>query len=275
MSVAIASNSASLSWPLVRDVLFVGSRYPLDMFWHLVRLTPLTVAAAMLFIAYRSRREWPPRHRAAHLLWIGWVVWFGVIESGITTNYLLLPVSLLLIAIAIDATTTGLSRVAMAVLLAIIAVEQWRAMPMETARPTLVSGAIEEIRAELQPTDRIACTDEIGCLMLVGRIDRWLALNDFVRERFVVQRAGGRESGVYTGVPAVFRPADLFGADADGTLPDRVLIVDIFKDYPIGYSRSWLPAAIERDGLQAVTLLETTYWRVVQVSPPERVVRFR
>ncbi|MGH9219441.1 MAG: hypothetical protein ACRD1W_09065, partial [Vicinamibacterales bacterium] len=43
-----------------------------------------------------------PVERAAHLLWIGWVLWFGVIESGITTNYLLLPVSFMLIAIAID-----------------------------------------------------------------------------------------------------------------------------------------------------------------------------
>ena len=40
--------------------------------------------------------------RAIHLLWIGWVLWFGVVESGITINYLLVPVSLMLIAIAVD-----------------------------------------------------------------------------------------------------------------------------------------------------------------------------
>ena len=57
--------------------------------------------------------------------------------------------------------------------------------------------------------------------------------------------------------------------------PDRVLIVDIFKEYPIGNSRSWLPKAIEEDGLRVVPLLETPQMRVLQVSPPERVVRVR
>ena len=107
--------------------------------------------------------------------------------------------------------------------------------------------------------------------MLVGRIDRWLALDDYVRERFIVQRGDGVPSGVYTGVPAAFRPADLFGPNADGTLPDRVVIVDIFKDYPIGNSRSWLPRAIEEDGLRVTPLLETPQMRVLQVSPREQV----
>ena len=109
--------------------------------------------------------------------------------------------------------------------------------------------------------------------MLVGRIDRWLALDDYVRERFIVQRGDGAPSGVYTGVPAAFRPADLFDPNPDGTLPDRVLIVDVFKDYPIGNSRSWLPRAIEEDGLRVTPLLETPQMRVLQVSPQERIVR--
>ena len=45
--------------------------------------------------------------RAIHLLWIGWVLWFGVVESGITINYLLVPVSLMLIAIAVDLAAIG------------------------------------------------------------------------------------------------------------------------------------------------------------------------
>ena len=53
-------------------------------------------------------------------------------------------------------------------------------------------------------------------------------------------------------------------------LPDRVVIVDIFKDYPIGNSRSWLPKAIEEDGLRVTPLLETPQMRVLQVSPQER-----
>jgi len=108
-------------------------------------------------------------------------------------------------------------------------------------------------------------------MMLVGRIDRWLALDDYVRERFVVQKPDGTATGVYTGVPAAFRPGDLFGANREGTLPDRVLIVDIFKDYPIGNSRSWVPRAVEQDGLQVVPLLETPQMRVLQVSPREQL----
>jgi len=72
-------------------------------------------------------------------------------------------------------------------------------------------------------------------------------------------------------VPAVFRPAELFTPNADGTLPDRVVIVDIFKEYPIGNSRFWLPKAIEEDGLQVTPLLETPQIRVLRVSPREQV----
>jgi len=126
--------------------------------------------------------------------------------------------------------------------------------------------------------------------MLVGRIDRWLALDPYVRERFIVQRGNGVPSGVYTGVPAAFRPADLFepfdSADVSrslaqgkpleaGALPDRVIVVDVFKEYPIGNSRSWLPKAIEDDGLRVTPLLETPQMRVLQVSPSERVVTLR
>ena len=289
-SIAQASNTAPLSMALVRGVLENGSRYPLDMFWHLLRLTPLTVMTAVLFIAYRARRQWPPKQRAAHALWIGWVLWFGVIESGITTNYLLLPISLVLIAIAIDATSAGLPRVAVAALAVIIGVDQWRGHTLQAARPTIRVEGIDEIRAGLQANDRIACTDELGCMMLVGRVDRWLALDDYVRERFVVQKPDGTATGVYTGVPAAFRPGDLFNpfdsADAArglaqgrpveaGTLPDRVVIVDVFKDYPIGNSRSWVPRAIEQDGLQVTPLLETPQMRVLQVSPREQVARLR
>lgn len=274
MSIAQASNSAPLSWPMVQTVLVDGSRYPLDMFWHVLRLTPLTVLTALVLIVYRSRGEWPPRHRAAHLMWVGWVLWFGVIDSGITTNYLLLPITFLLVAIAIDGMSV-MPRVAFAILAAAIAVDQWRATTLEAARPTVAADGIEEVRSGLQSNDRVVCTDELGCLMLVGRIDRWLALDDFVRERFVVRRGDGPLTGVYTGVPAVFRPADLFNPDSDGTLPDRVVIVDVFKDFPIGNSRSWLPKALDEDGLRVVPLLETAQLRVLQVTPPEQQARLQ
>jgi hypothetical protein len=284
-SIAQATNTAPLSVALVRAVLVEGSRYPLDMFWHLVRETPVLVALVMGALLYRAAStDWPPRHRAAHALWIGWVLWFGVIESGITTNYLLMPISFMLIALAIDLVAAGgvagdgeprhTWRHALALIMFAGGLTglQFRNSAFEAARPTIRAEGIGEIRDALQPNDRIVCTDELGCLMLVGRIDRWLALDDYVRERFLVRRGDGPATGVYTGVPAAFRPADLFAPNPDGTLPDRILIVDIFKEYPIGNSRSWLPKAIEEDGLRVVPLLETPKLRVLEVSTPEQVV---
>jgi hypothetical protein len=279
-SVAQASNRAALSIDLIGQVSHDGSRYPLDMFWHIARSTPLTLLLALAAIGYRCLGlggEWRPAERVAHLLWIGWVLWFGVIESGITTNYLLLPLSFMLMAIAVDLPKHAL---ATALIVVAIALDQWRgdgsiAAKIDAARPTIHVEGIEGIRQSLQPNDRVVCTDELGCLMLVGRIDRWLALDDYLRERFLVRRSPDRITGVYTGVPAVFRPSEMFGPNADGTLPDRTIVVDIFKEYPIGNSRSWLPKAIEEDGLRVTPLLETAQVRVLQVSPAERFARLR
>ena len=299
-SIARASNNAPLSLSLTHATLLEGSRYPLDMFWHLARTTPLTLMLAIGGLTARAAGvggAWTPAARAAHLLWIGWVLWFGVIESGITTNYLLLPISFMLIAVAVDwsalarlaeprrdgsgfafrATSDRWRWSAMALVIAAVALDQWRGAGslhdrLEAARPTIDVAGIDEIRATLQPNDRVVCTDELGCLMLVGRIDRWLALDDYVRERFLVRRSDV-VTGVYTGVPAVLRPAAIFSPNADGTLPDRTIVIDIFKEYPIGNSRSWLPKAIEEDGLRVTPILETAQARVLQVSPPERVAR--
>ena len=280
-SIARASNSAPLSLEVIQQVLRDGSRYPLDMFWHIARTTPLTLLVAIGTIAIRFAGvggEWRPAERTAHLLWIGWVLWFGVIESGMTTNYLLLPVSFMLIAIAINIPRIAI--VPIALIAVAIGLDQWRgegsiAERLEAARPTIHIEGIDAIRESLQPNDRVVCTDELGCLMLVGRIDRWLALDDYVRERFLVQREPHRVTGVYTGVPAVLRPKEVFSANEDGSLPDRTIVIDIFKDYPIGNSRSWLPKAIEEDGLQVTPLLETPQARVLQVSPPERLARLQ
>jgi hypothetical protein len=267
-SIARASNIQPFGVELVQTVAAEGSRYPLDMFWHIARLTPLTMIAALVFVVYRWRDDtWA--HRAAHALWIGWVLWFGVIESGITTNYLLLPMAFMLIAVAVDA--SALPRVAMIVISLVVGVDQFRAEPLAVARPTIVADGIAQIKNSLQPTDRVVCTDELGCMMLVGRIDRWLALDDYVRERFLVRRGDGPVTGVYTGVAAVMRPAEALAPNADGTLPDRVIVVDIFKEYPIGNSRSWLPRAIEQDGVRVVPLLETPQLRVLEISAPEAV----
>jgi len=290
-SLARATNAAPLTVALVASVLSDGARYPLDMFRHMAAATPVVAALALCGLAARlagAGGEWPLPQRGVHLAWVGWVVWFGVIDSGITLNYLLIPASLMLAAVAIDVdaivghtlppvSPTG-RRFALAVVVLVVAAlgaDQWRgsgpvSQRLEAARPTIVIDGIDEVRASLLPADRVACTDELACLLLVGRIDRWLALDDFVRERFLVTRPDGTATGVYTGAPAVFRPADLFTPNADGTLPDRVLIVDVFKEYPIGNSRSWVPRAIELDGLQVTPLLETPQGRVLQISPQER-----
>ena len=293
-SVARATNTAPLTSALIAQTLRDG-RYPLDMFWHIARTTPLTLFVAIASLALRAAGrggEWRPSERVAHLLWIGWVLWFGVIESGITTNYLLLPVSFMLIAIAVDltkipiaaegldSTNSRVQTAAIVVVVFLITADQWRGEGaivdrLEIARPTIHVEGIDEIRESLQPTDRVVCTDELGCLMLVGRIDRWLALDEYVRERFLVPGATPRGTGVYTGVPAVFRPREVFTPNDDGSLPDRTIVIDIFKDYPIGNSRSWLPKAIEEDGLQVTPLLETPQARVLQVSPPETLARIQ
>jgi hypothetical protein len=280
---ALAAEPFSLA--LLTKILQEGSRYPLDMFWHTVRLYPVSIGVVLALLVARlagAGGEWRPIERAAHMLWVGWVLWFGVIESGITVNYLLLPVSLMLVAIAIDLMailqhnidrirTAGklVSAAASALVIAAIAADQWRgegplSARLEAARPTISVPGIEEIRSSLQPGDRVVCTDELACLMLLGRIDVWLALDDYVRERFVVTIADGRLAGVYTGLPAVFRPADLF----EGQPAERTIVVDVFKEYAVGNSRTWLPRALDRDGIEARILLQTPQVRVVEISPP-------
>ena len=290
-SLARASNFGALDGAAIARVLSDGAAYPLDMFRHLAAAHPVLALVTLALLVARLAHaggDWRPHERGAHLLWLFWVLWFGVIDSGITTNYLLLPVAFMLIAVAIDVdaiadrwlppVSTASRRIAFAVV-ALVAValgfDQWRGTGsvrarLEVARPTINLAGLDEVRAGLQPSDRIACTDELACLLLVGRIDRWLALDDFVRERFLVKLPNGTMAGVYSGAPAVFRPGELFAPNPDGTLPDRVLVVDVFKDFPIGNSAPWLPRAIELDGLQVTPLLETTQGRVLQISPPER-----
>ena len=64
-SIARATNSAPLSSALVRAVLVEGSRYPLDMFWHIDGTTPLTLVLALSGLALRAwpalGGDWPTR----------------------------------------------------------------------------------------------------------------------------------------------------------------------------------------------------------------------
>jgi hypothetical protein len=284
-SLASEAQVSPFTTVLVASVLQEGSRYPLDMFWHIVRSMPVTITLALALLLARlagAGGEWRPIERAAHLLWIGWVLWFGVIDSGITINYLLMPITFVLMAVAVDLAAILTHNIearsvagrtvwvtTCALVIAGVIADQWRGEGsigdrLESTRPTINVDGIDEIRAGLGPGDRVACTDELGCLMLVGRIDAWLALDDFLRERFVVRNPDGQLVGVYTGRPAVFRPADLFDLKPAG----RTIVVDVFKDLPVGNTRNWLPRALERDGVDVLPLLETPQARVVQISAP-------
>jgi len=264
------------------STLWHGLAYPLDMFWYLAAAHPLMVWGAFASISARlagAGGEWPIGERAVHLAWVGWVLWFGVIESGITINYQLLPTVCLLAALALDLVAIGehtraiwpgppaqVIRAGLVVAALLVIADQWRGegpVParLAAARPTIDVPGIDGVPARLDADDRIACTDELACLLLIGRVDTWLALDDYVRERFVVARATTR-AGVYGGAPAAF---SLGEAIAAAPAAARVIVVDVFKEYPVGNSSEWLPRALAAEHLHSRALLEAAQARVVEV----------
>jgi hypothetical protein len=93
-----------LSRELIQSVLFEGSRYPLDMFWHIARTTPLTLFLAMTGLRAARRRlaaSGGPRARAARL-WIGWVLWFRRDRIRHHHELPVAAVAFMLMAIAVD-----------------------------------------------------------------------------------------------------------------------------------------------------------------------------
>jgi hypothetical protein len=256
--------------------------YPLDLFRHLARsAAPLVVTTLALLMARALGLggAWRPAERAVHLLWLGWVVFFGVIESGMTINYLLAPMTFMLTAIGIDSVAIlqhhqsrrlvhAALATALLLVVAAVAFLPWGRSPhaqLARARPTIVVPDPTALERAAADAGLVACTDELACLLLVGRIDRWLALDDFLRERFVVLREG-RAVGVYAGAPAIFRLADLLRPGPPGSSPSRVLVVDVFKDLPIGPSSSLLPRALADEGVLATSLIETPQLRVVELA---------
>ncbi|MGE0461557.1 MAG: hypothetical protein AB7Q16_09330 [Vicinamibacterales bacterium] len=283
IGVVLASASAPVSAALVRGVIQGNLTYPLDMFWHLAGEDPVMACAALVLLVARmagAGGDWHASERAAHLGWVSWVLWFGVIESGITINYVLLPAVCMLAAIGIDLVaiaehTRGLwpgrraqlIRGALQGAAALIVVSHWREPGLVTerlsaARPTIQVAGIEEFRSTLQPEDVVACTDELACLLLVGRVDAWLALDDFVRERFVVERGAG-PVGVYAGAPAAFTIDALFARARPQDKASRVIVIDVFKEYPVGNSATWLPRSLDAGGYEGETLVSTPQARVV------------
>jgi len=256
-----------------------GVAYPLDMFDYLVATSPWLVVATLAGLLSRGVMgdDWSPVERSLHLLWIAWVLWFGVIESGITARYLLLPVTFMLAAIAVDAgarwsrVRTGARPVmaAVAVLVAAaITVEQWRG-PLggearaEESRPTLDPAAIAH---EIQADDLVVAHDELAGLLAAGRLDAWLVLDPFFRERFVVRR-GGEPTGTYTGAPADDTLAPLLArAEREHR---RLVVVDVLKDAPgFGPTGILVPRQLAREDLRGEVLAEGGGFRLLRVVRP-------
>jgi len=261
---------------------------PLDFFVHILRLSPGLAFAVVLTLVLRIAGKgapWSAPQRFAHILWIGWVLLFGVIDSGITTNYLLVPVVLMLTALAIDIAVltprAWFTPVALMLLLS-VSVEQWAGGPqpltdggrsfvaeasarLDGARPTLTAPTGVSLPDLATRADLVACTDELACLLLAGRVDRWLALDDFLRTRFIVVR-NGREQGVYAGSPVARTLPELFEVEAGQRPRDRVVVIDVFKDLPVGPSERFLVRALRDTPLPIRVILETSRLRVLEIT---------
>ena len=256
---------AGSAWARVVESGFV---YPLDMFAYLVTESPVLVGTVLALMLVRSAGlggAWTGHERALHALWIGWVLWFGVIESGITQRYLLLPVTFMLAALAVDlaavaAQARGVWRrlapvVAIAVVLA-VTVEAWLGPSggerrSVAARPTL---DVEAIGQDVLATDIVACTDELACLLATGRVDAWLVLDEFFRERFVVMRAG-MPTGTYAGAPALSELLPLLQrAEREGR---RLVVLEVLKDVPgYGSTATLVTRQLAREDLRGEVLAE-------------------
>ena len=82
-----------------------------------------------------------------------------------------------------------------------------------------------------------------------------------------MERPAGRV-GVYAGAPAASRVSDLI--ERPGARDGRLIVVDVFKAYPVGNSADWLPRAIAAEGLAASTLRSTAQMRVVEITSTPR-----
>lgn len=266
-------------WEAATRLSESGFLYPLDMFTHFVRQSPWLVGTTLAGLLARSAGrggEWTRRERALHALWLGWVLWFGVIESGITARYLLLPVTFMLAAIAVDA--AALVRAARpawrrpaailaAALAGVVAVESWLGPTgaerrWQEARPTFTPQALV---ADIAPDDLVTSTDELASLMVAGRIDAWLALDEFFRERFIVMR-GGVATGTYTGAPAETSLGPL--VERANREQRRVIVVDVLKDMPgFGSTAGLVPRQLAREALRGEVIAEGSGFRLVHVTP--------
>jgi hypothetical protein len=252
-----------------------GFAYPLDMFAHLVGQSPLLVGVTLALLLARAAGlggGWTRDERSLHALWIGWVLWFGVIESGITARYLLLPVTFMACAMAVDlravlavAAGASLTRVASVVLVLGIAAESWGWLSAPADRAALARPTYSDamLRGAVLPDDLVACTDELACMIMAGRTDAWLALDGFFRERFVVVR-NGQPTGAYTGAPAAFELTPLLER---ATREHRRLVVLETLRYVPGYgsTSALVTRQLAREDLRGDVLSDVLGARLIHV----------
>ncbi len=250
---------------------------PFDFFAHIARTMPgLTIGVLALFAMRLLGRgaPWTGPERFAHLLWVGWALFFGVIGSGITINYLLVPVTVMMVALAIDLAALVPRRFFLPIamlLVATTAAEQWggpaqAASRLDAARPTIAAPEGVALRDLAARAERVACTDELACLLLAGRVDRWLALDDFLRARFIVSR-NGREEGVYAGRPVARTLPELFVATEGEPAPDAVLVIDVFKELPVGPSSRFLDRTLTETPFATHIVSQDSRMRVLEIRP--------
>ena len=111
----------------------------------------------------------------------------------------------------------------------------------------------------------------LACLLTAGRIDAWLVLDEFFRERFVVVR-DGQASGTYAGAPAAPALTPLLDrAEREGR---RLIVVDAIKDVPgFGSSVDLVPRQLARENLRGEVLTPPGRVRLVRiVRAPERTL---
>ncbi len=192
-----------------------GLGYPLDMFWYLADAHPLLVWGVFASMGTRlagAGGEWPIGERAAHLAWVGWVLWFGVIESGITINYQLMPTVCLLAALALDLVAIGehtraiwpgpRAQVIRALLVGaalLVIADQWRGAGMvparlAAARPTIEVFGIDRVRASLARR-RSGCLHRRARVPAADRPRRHVAGARRLRSRTVCRDPRNRARG--------------------------------------------------------------------------------
>lgn len=256
--------------------------YPLDMLDYLVATSPwlVTGAACALLARASGGGAWTPYERALHALWIGWILWFGVIESGITARYLLFPVTFMLLAFAVDAGAVGrsasparraLAAAAAGLLALAIGLEAWRGpvggeSRAAEARPTLDPAVVSR---EILDDDLVAAPDELAGLLAAGRLDAWLVLDPFFRERFVVMRQG-QPTGAYAGATGVGALLPL--VERAEREHRRLVVVEVLKEAPgFGPMDVLVPRQLAREDLRADVVAEGGGFRLLHVvRPPAR-----